>query len=198
MNLLRYHLIPADELLTRLQQTQLMGHQHPFIYRNAQLSLHSQVDPNSLTPAQRYVLTENCQIIERLYTIFLDHDLDIFSLEGGLWFWLEGQTSPIPLTPPIIEESTTIEGQTVNLISDGMHRVYTAKQLGKPITILQVKNLPPAYPYYAYPLSRGWEEVTVLSEFPTGFVKKYYRETDYKALFRNYNAIFSGIQKQRT
>jgi hypothetical protein len=76
-----------------------------------------------------------------------------------------------------------------------MHRVYTARKLGKPINIILVQNVP--YPYYAFPLSQAWAEVIELQEIPKDFPKKVYRERNYKDLFRNYNEVLSGIQQSR-
>jgi hypothetical protein len=202
MKILKYELIDQQTLLASLQQTRLMGHGQYSIYRNATLSLQEAVDPNILVPAQRYVLESDFRRIESLYKSFLRADIDIFSLTGGLWFWQEESDAgeaegPIPLTPPIVEESFESGGKKIWLISDGMHRVYTARKLGKRINIILVQNVPEIYPYYAYPLTQGWEEVMELTTLPDDFQKKTYREENYKALFRNYNEVLPGIQKQR-
>lgn len=61
-----------------------------------------------------------------------------------------------------------------------------------------VRNVPPEYPYYAYALEKGWGEVEELDELPDNYLKKAYRDPrNYKALFRNFNELFPGIQKQR-
>lgn len=202
MNILNYELIDQPTLLAQLQQTRLMGHGQPLIYANATLSLRAAVNPNLLVPAQRYVLESDFRMIENLYETFLHKSINIFALTGGLQFWREEPETkqpegPIPLTPPIVEESIEAGERTVWLISDGMHRVYTARRLGKPINIILVQNVPATYPYYAYPLSQGWEEVVELETLPEVFHKKTYRELHYKELFRNYNAVLPGIQKQR-
>lgn len=202
MKILKYELINPPSLLASLQQTRLMGHGQHSIYCNATLSLQEAIDPNILVPAQRYVLESDFHRIESLYTSFLQEDMDIFSLTGGLWFWqaesdTEPAEGPIPLTPPIVEESLESDGKKIWLISDGMHRVYTARKLGKRINIILVQNVPAVYPYYAYPLTQGWEKVMELATLPDDFQKKVYREENYKALFRNYNEVLPGIQKQR-
>jgi len=195
MKIVRYDLIPASLLLEKLKKTRLMGHQQALIYEHAQITLQEQVAPGLLIPAQRYVLQAHLQIIENLYAALLSQGLDIFALTGGVWFWYEGGEAPLPLTPPIIEESYEADGRKIWLISDGMHRVYTARKLGKPINVILVQDVP--YPYYAFPLPQAWAEVVELQEIPAAFPKKVYRESNYKDLFRNYNEIFSGIQKSR-
>ena len=84
------------------------------------------------------------------------------------------------------------------LINDGMHRVFAARSLGLPISVIVIRGVSAEYPYYAYPLDGGWPEVTPLAELPDGYQKKTYRQpTNYRALFRDFNALFPGVQKER-
>lgn len=194
---LKYEIIPITQVLSRLRQIRLLGHGQPQIYRDATLEIREQVDPNQLVPAQRYVLTTDFQRIHDLYLLFQQQGIDIFALQDGLLVWYE-EKEPIPLLPPIIEESVSESGEKVLLINDGMHRVYTARQLGKRINIILISQVPTAYPYYAYPLEKGWQDVVELEALTESFVKKYYRDQkNYKALFRDFNALFPNIQKQR-
>nr|VFJ90816.1 MAG: hypothetical protein BECKH772A_GA0070896_100247 [Candidatus Kentron sp. H]VFJ91848.1 MAG: hypothetical protein BECKH772B_GA0070898_100225 [Candidatus Kentron sp. H]VFJ98521.1 MAG: hypothetical protein BECKH772C_GA0070978_100226 [Candidatus Kentron sp. H] len=203
MKILRHQPITRAELLAALGQTRLRGHGEPFLYEHATLSLETALDPDSLVPAQNYVLKEDFQRIEALYRLFLEQGIDIFALDGGLRFWLRDPESgeedgPIPLIPPVVEESLEPDGQTVWLINDGMHRVHEAKRLGQTINIVLARNVPLEYPYYAYAHSEGWRSVEELDELPDGYVKKRYRDPEnYKALFRDFNAVFPGVQKQR-
>jgi hypothetical protein len=203
MKVVRYELIPERELLRLLKQTRLRGHGQPCIYAGASLELVPQVDPDTLVPAQRYVLEEDFWRIEALYRELMSHSVDIFALEGGLLFWAEepetGQIEgPIPLIPPVVEESREEGGEVVALINDGMHRVYAAKRLGRHINVVLARNVPPEFPYYAKPLEDGWSGVEELSALPDNYLKKTYRDPEnYKALFRDFNEHFPGIQKQR-
>lgn len=201
MRLVRYETIPAAELLARLKTTRLRGFGQPQVYETATLTLEPPVETSTLAPAQRYVLRQDLETILSLRRLFADAGVDLFTLTGGLLFWLErdGQEEgPIPLTPPIIEESVEADGRTIRLINDGMHRVTAARRCGSPISIILARNVPREYPYYALPLPGGWDEVTELPEIPDGYVKKAYRDPgNYKALFRDFNAVFDGIQKQR-
>jgi len=202
MKILRYETISEQTLLTGLKKTRLKGYGQPYIYANSTLEIQEGIDPNTLVPAQRYVLESDYDTIKMLYTVFKQHSIDIFALKGGIQFWIKnpdtGEEGPIPLTPPIIEESLESDGKKVRLINDGMHRVYTARKLGKKINVILVQNVPVEYPYYAYPLKNGWADVIELPEIPNTFVKKEYRDKEnYKALFRNFNEVFPNIQKQR-
>jgi hypothetical protein len=202
MHITKYELIPESELLGRLKQTRLKGFDQPQVYRDATLELLDQADPETLTPAQRFVLADGVQLIVDLHSAFAEQGLDIFGLRGGILFWPEGtdteRDAPIPFIPPVVEESFEPDGRTVLLINDGLHRVYAARKLGRRINVVLARNVPREYPYYAYALPDGWASVEELAELQEGYQKKEYRMPDnYKALFRNFNAVFDGIQKQR-
>jgi hypothetical protein len=170
------------------------------VYRDATLSVES-VDTNDLTPAQRYVLADGVQTILEIADAFAALGIDVFALRGALLWWPEGadlNEPPIPFLPPVIEESTEREGQKVLLINDGIHRVYAARKRGRKLNVVLARNVPAEYPYYAYALPEGWNQVEELAELTEGYQKKEYRNPEnYKALFRDFNEIFEGIQKQR-
>ncbi|MBF0147238.1 MAG: hypothetical protein HQL84_13775 [Magnetococcales bacterium] len=204
MNITRIETFDEHELLTRLATTRLRGHGQPLIYANARLELVRKVDPATLFPAQRYVLDQDHHTIRDLYHAFQERGIDLFGLEGGVLFWRAdpeapgGEEGPIPFIPPIVEMSHEPDGRIVPLINDGMHRVYTAMKMGRTLNIVLVHDVPVEYPYYAHALSKGWDEVVALAELPDQFVKKSYRDpVQYKALFRDFNAVFDGIQKER-
>jgi hypothetical protein len=202
MNIARYELLSEDDLLSRIKATRLKGFGQPEVYRDATLEIVEQVDPNTLAPAQNYVLAPSVQTIVSLFHAFTEQGIDIFALRGGLLFWQVDENGeeegPIPLIPPMVEESIEADGRTVRIINDGMHRVYAARELGRSINIVLAHNVPPEYPYYAYALPNGWAEVEKLDEIPDVYQKKAYRNPDdYKALFRNFNEVLPGVQKQR-
>jgi hypothetical protein len=173
-----------DDLLARLRATRLMGHGGARVYEHATLQIQT-FEPLDLTPAQRYVLMPN---VRRLLELRDALDVDIFALDGGLY--LDG----IPLLPPVVERSEEPDGRTVWLINDGIHRVYAAHLAGSPINVVTVEGA--THPYYA--LAASWEAVVELEELPDGFQKKAYRVPEnYKALFRDFNAVFPGVQAER-
>ncbi|MBF0097119.1 MAG: hypothetical protein HQM04_10865 [Magnetococcales bacterium] len=202
LTITRMELIREEPLLQRLRQTRLRGFGQPLVYEQARLQLRREVDPRTLYPAQNYVLQEDHRRLHTLYALFLQQGVNIFALDGALLFWLRHadgeEEGPIPLTPPVVELSQEPDGRTLPLINDGMHRVYTAMRLGLPMHIVQVEGVPPQWPYYAYPLANGWADVQELAQLPADYVKKAYRDPDnYKDLFRDFNGVFPGIQKQR-
>lgn len=201
MNLLRWEVLSTEETLDRFRRTRLRGFDRPYVYEQARLSLVPAVDTDRLAPAQRYVLQADIDSILTLQTLFAREGIDIFALQGAILFWLERdgeEEGPIPLCPPLVEESREAGGHTVWLINDGMHRIAAARSLGRPINVILAEGVPADFPYYAFPLSQGWAEVQLLPDLPEVFEKKAYRDPgNYKALFRDFNEVFPGIQKQR-
>ena len=199
MQILSAEPFTANHLLSALRETRLVGHGGVQLYWDSSLSVSRCVDPDLLAPAQRYVLTPNVEKILELHEAMERMGVDIFDLDGG--FYVATSENPgerVPVLPPIVEESLERGGRTVLLISDGMHRVFAARSAGKPVTVVVVRDVPAQYPYYAYALEEGWRGVRQFTELPDGFQKKEYRRPEgYKALFRDYNGIFPGVQKQR-
>lgn len=202
MKIQTYEFLSETELLSRIKRTRLRGFDGAYVYQDAIVELVEAVDPAVLAPAQRYVLRDGCNVIEDIYQAFLEKSIDVFALRGALLFTPEPENDDkiesIPFTPPIIEVSTEPDGRQVWLINDGIHRVYAAKRLGLPINIVLVRNVPSQYPYYAYALPKGWDDVEELDELPDTYLKKTYRDpNNYKALFRNFNEILPGVQAER-
>jgi hypothetical protein len=199
VRILSYERFSADHLLSQIRTTQLLGYEGAQPYINASLQLSHAVDTDSLTPAQRYVLKPSVDKIIELRDALLEYDVDLFALDGGLYVVTSDYPGEqIPVIPPVVEESREPGGRTVLLINDGMHRVFAARTLGRPISVITARNVPAEYPYYAYALEGGWSQVTQLPELPDTFQKKNYRQPqNYKSLFRDFNAVFPGVQKQR-
>ena len=200
MQITKYDLLAEGELLSRLKRTRLRGFDQAEVYRDATLEV-VEADPESLTPAQRYVLQEGVQAILDVADAFEPRGIDVFALRGALLFWPEGSDPdgpPIPFLPPVIEESIERDGKKILLINDGIHRVYAARKRGRKLSVVLARNVPAEYPYYAYALPDGWAQVDELAELQEGYQKKEYRNPEnYKALFRDFNEIFEGVQKQR-
>jgi hypothetical protein len=199
MKVLEVEQFGRDELLSRLKRTRLHGFGSVALYEHASLSLVERIDPTLLAPAQRYVLRPGVKKILALREALLAHDVDVFELDGGVWIRTSDfPDERIPVIPPIVEESRERDGRSVFVISDGMHRVQASRECGRPINVVMATAVPREYPYYAYSLDEGWDDVIELDELPDGFQKKEYRIPDgYHALFRLYNDVFPGVQKPR-
>jgi hypothetical protein len=178
-----------EELLARVAQVRLRGFDGARPYEGASLELMT-VDPDSLAPAQRYVLRPTVNEILSLREELLGEGLDMFALDGGAY------VRGVPVIPPIVEESVEPDGRTVWIINDGIHRVYAARSLGLPITVVRATGA--SHPYYALALPGGWSEVEEIDELPEVYEKKTYRDpANYKALFREFNEVFPGVQQER-
>ena len=203
MKVIRYLKMTEHELEVQLRQTRLRGHGQPLVYEHCGISIDEAtlIDP-VLVPPQRYVLSGTVRDILALHEQFKRRGEDIFRLRGALFFWLEGMdistVLPIPLLPPIAEESYEKDGKCVMLVNDGMHRVVSAHRIGDRVNTIFITGVPREYPYYAYGFQGGWANVVEFEELPDVFEKKDYRDpTNYKALFRDFNAVFPGVQKTR-
>lgn len=198
MRLLELETFGRDELLARLREVRLVGHGQARPYEHAELTLES-LAPDDLAPAQRYLLSRNVETVLELRAALREHGVDLFALDGGAYVRTEEHPDRwIPVIPPVVEESREADGRTVLLVNDGVHRVYAARSVGEPIAVVVARGVPPEYPYYSYPLEGGWPEVEALPELPEGYRKKAYREPeDHKALYRNFNEVFPGVQEQR-
>jgi hypothetical protein len=188
-----------DELLASLRRTPLRGFDKAELYAEATLELVPAIDTNTLTPAQRYVLEPTVRKLLELREALSGHGIDLFALDGGAYIHTsDDPDETIPIVPPIVEESIEPDGRTVLLVNDGLHRVSAARSLGLPISVVIARGVPSEYPYYAYALPRGWAELEQLEELPDSYKKKEYRLPEsYKALFREFNTVFPGVQKQR-
>jgi hypothetical protein len=178
-----------EELLARLAETRLRGFDGARVYAAATLELVT-VSPEELAPAQRYVLRPTVASIVALRDELLAEGLDMFALDGGAY------VRSVPVIPPIVEESHESDGRIVWIINDGIHRVYAARSLGLPITVVRATGV--SHPYYALALRGGWSEVEELDELPERYEKKTYRDpSNYKSLFREFNDVFPGVQEER-
>lgn len=177
----------AAVLFDRLRKTKLRGHGQPEIYKDAHLGLF-RTRMENLVPPQNYVLRGQLDYIRDLQEdVYNEKDLDLFDLDG--FVIVDG----VPFTPPIVEISRNKAGNSVLLICDGQHRVQAS---GGEITVVIASNLPWQYPYYAWPLENGWDDVEMVDFQPD--VKKEYREPqDHKALYRNFEPQFPGYQPSR-
>ena len=181
-----------DELLTNMRKVSMLTHPDDLPYKKAELStpvLHT----NEIAPAQRYVL--NCEImkVRDLRWSLREMDVDLFKLDGYVTIWLKDYDDPIDVLPPVVEESREADGSVVKILNDGMHRVYLARMERCPIQVVFAKNVPSQYPYYAFPLVNGWDDVEIVEDLPNGYIKKWHRIKNYKSLYRDFNTGFQNV-----
>lgn len=141
--------------------------------------------PHKYLPCQNYVLQKQIDIIKEIdawcHTTINER---INNLQGYLKIHTDqGVTT---FTPPIIEVDHFFN--KVELINDGMHRMYfLMKYTNDPCRLIIVDGA--SCPYYAYPTE--WSKVQVLDNYiPENFKKKEHRIKEYKALYRDFNTVF--------
>ncbi|HEX4466185.1 MAG TPA: hypothetical protein VH025_03285, partial [Solirubrobacteraceae bacterium] len=148
LELLSVERFDGAELLRRLGETRLRGFEGAQPYRQATLELAAAFDPELLAPAQRYVLRPGIERILELRTALLEHDIDVFALDGGVLVRTSAEPDElIPVIPPVVEESREPDGRLVLLINDGIHRVFAARSLGLPVSVVLARGVPAEYPY---------------------------------------------------
>lgn len=202
MKITRIDPIYWDEIEARLRSVRLRGHGQPEVYRGAEICKCS-MRINELAPTQSYVLRDGIDTILGIVDALRRIHLDGFQSGIGMWLWgvyNDGsEFGPVPFLPPIIEESHEPDGVVVSIINDGMHRIVAAWNLYRRyeharIDCIHISGA--SHPYYAFPLKGGWNDVVTVTKRPD--FRKAYREPDnYKALFRDFNSAFPGIQEDR-
>ena len=182
----------VEELIANMRRVGMLTHPEAQLYKDAAIELVS-FHTNEIAPAQRYVLTQEIVKVRDLRWALREHGFDLFKLDGYLTIRLHGYDDPIDVLPPVIEQSAEADGSVVKILNDGMHRVYLARMERAPIQALYVRNVPAEYPYYAFPLVNGWNDVGIAQDLPEGFIKKWHRVKNYKSLYRDFNTAFQNV-----
>jgi len=182
----------VEELISNLRRVSMLKDPEARLYENADIQL-LPIYTDNIAPAQRYVLTKEIIKVRDLRWALQEHGYDLFKLDGYLTIRLEGYDDPIDVLPPVVEQSTEADGNVVMILNDGMHRVYLARMERTPIQCIYVQNIPEQYPYYAYPLVNGWNEVEIVQDLPEGYIKKWHRIKNYKTLYRDFNTGFQNV-----
>src|SRR3990172_6631699 len=178
-----------DKLLRRLRQVTLQGTGEK-IYADCS----AQVRPLPLwniRPAQNYVLRQDLERVRDLRRAVFDFcSADILHLAGFLEVHFAEYLEPVDILPPVVEVHTESDGTRVNLVVDGMHRLYLAWLEWVRPTVVLIQHVP--HLYYAYPL-RGddpWSRVELREDLPENYIKRWHRVTPpkHKDLFRQFDA----------
>jgi hypothetical protein len=192
----------AEELLEKMRQVPLKEQPQIKLYESALISLEL-IHTNCLHPAQNYLWLQELRKVQELRWSLLEHGIDMFRLDGYVTYTVrETDESAITydLYPPVIEESFEADGTLALIINDGMHRVYLARLEWIIPQVVYVRGLPKSYPYYAYPRPQGWEGLDLLADNPDKeqYLKKCHRIRKNKALYRNFQSVFSNVGGSRS
>ncbi|MDR1482828.1 MAG: hypothetical protein LBI74_09395 [Synergistaceae bacterium] len=187
-----------DELIRRLRSVSMLDDATSFPYRDSRIELR-EMPHGELHPAQRYVLSGNVKRLEDLRWLLNDRGFDLFKLDGFLRIWLDDEEAPVDLLPPIVEESRHDGGgRPINIVCDGMHRVYLSYVQWVTPQIVFIRGIPREYPYYAYPLrDSNWGSLEIWDSIPRNAIKKWHRIRDDKRLYRNFNSAFENVGAPR-
>lgn len=174
------------ELIRNLHEISMLKAPEVQPYKDAAIGLEI-MSPNEIAPAQRYVLTDELMKVRDLRWELRDRGIDLFKLDGYVTIMIEGCDDPIDVLPPVVEVSEELDGSLIDILNDGMHRVYLARMERSPIQVVFVSGVPRELPYYAFPLVDGWNGVEIRDSLPEGYVKKWHRIRNHHTLYRNFN-----------
>lgn len=190
----------VEELITRMRRVPLLGNANALPYKDAAISV-EKIHTDFMAPAQHYVLQDNLERQRSLRHELARHGVDPLALNGFIEMDVEGHDQPVGLLPPVIEESIEPNGHVVNLICDGMHRVYLARLEWVIPHVVFVRGIPKDTPYYAYPNVGGWEDVKVVAKLEDDrgekILKKWHRIENDKSLYRDFTGPFSNLSVSR-
>ena len=197
MKITKIEMYPQEELIRRLREVTLTdGVTKPYSESEIIIQNYFYFGWENLKFAQRYVLKSDYKKIEEIYEAIRDFGLHPLSLNTFYEITLDTGVT-FPFIPPIIEW-TPEDGYYV---ADGMHRMdyccrnFNYRDYGGNPNVIIIKN--PSAPYYALPCELNWDTLPMVDERPE--VRKTYRDpNNYKALFRDYNSQFPGIQRDRS
>jgi hypothetical protein len=196
MKITKVEHISSQELINRLRNVTMLKAPHIYPYRDVFISL-ERISTEYLAPPQNYVLVDELKKVRMLKWALEEHGIDLFNINGYVRIWFVGAKAPVDLLPPVVEESIEADGSVVNIINDGMHRLYMAKMERIIPQVIFIRGVAKDLPYYAFPLRDGWDDVVVEDELFEGYLKKWHRRQDYKSLYRNFNSAFDNVGAPR-
>ncbi|MFP4498452.1 MAG: hypothetical protein ACLFQV_09610 [Vulcanimicrobiota bacterium] len=195
MEIIKFEYYNQDLLFENLRKVHLKNQPDKKIYSNSEFELVEKA-PEKMVFPQYYVLEKDLDEITQCRQALLEFGVDIFKLKGFVRVYSfneKGQQQVFDVLPPVMEISEADGG--IPLLNDGMHRVYLAREAGSKINVVLASKVAPDYPYYAFPNREGWNNLQKCKEVPD--IKKNYRQTDYKALFRDFNSAFINVTQPR-
>jgi hypothetical protein len=175
----------SSELEKKLKIVTLYNQVIPgfYPYHQSKFSL-SSVQIDQLYPCSLYILESQLKLLGDLYRSFLGVGADILCLTPGqsiIDYTRHGKDYTI--MPPVVELSEDDGGKLI--ITDGLHRVLIAKELGRQtITAVKIENI--AAPLPVLPIE--WNEIRLCDAVPPTEQKRRFR-------FRSMDEIWSWIKQ---
>lgn len=162
-----------EELQELLRDVRLKGDPSFKIYEHATIEPRN-LPLRELMPLSLYLLNSQLSLQRRMFAHLMNHfHQNLYSLQGFIDY--EHANAYYRMAPPIVE--TRFEptlGKTVHVVIDGLHRLYTAKQLGlSNITVINISDVPERLPPVSLPVS--WRELRVYDAVPHLTEKRRFR-----------------------
>lgn len=189
MKITKITMYPQEELIHRLREVTLTdGVTKP--YANCNIIITTPLSFSDYEYAQNYVLRSDYKKICELSSTLL-HEFHLSLLNCGTLWEISTEEGAFPYIPPIVEVSGSEW-----ILADGMHRMKSFQNnFNHPPYVVVIYD--PSVPYYACSNGLSLKEIPIVETRPE--VRKIYRDPDnYKALFRDYNSQFPGIQRDRS
>jgi hypothetical protein len=159
---------------------------------------HSTISLEDIWFAQYYILREQLLKLRELKWRLEENGIDFFNLDGFVRMTLDNMPSIVDLLPPVIEETITKSGRVINVINDGMHRLYIANLEWTIPRVIYIRGIPKELYYYSHPIPyQDWSKVEILKSISPNFLKKWHRTEQNKKLFRNFNSQFENVGTSR-
>ncbi|NMB40793.1 MAG: hypothetical protein GX996_02525 [Firmicutes bacterium] len=196
MKITKVEMHSEQKLIDRLRKVTLLNNHDFYIYQDALMSL-EKISTDFLSPAQYYVLDSALERVVQLKWELLKNGVNIYELNGYVTLHFEDHMQCIDLLPPVVEESIENNGSVVNLINDGMHRLFMARLDMVVPQVVFIRGVPKQYPYYAYPAPNGWQDAVLVEKVPKNLLKKWHRIESYRDLYRNFNSAFQNVGRPR-
>jgi len=182
-----------QELIDRLRKLTMLEDKETKPYEKTFISMEN-ICIDDLFPPQRYVLKSELMKVRELKWRLEEQEIDIFNLNGFIRVKLDGNREPIDLLPPVVEEVIERNGRIVNIINDGMHRIYLAYLEWVIPQVVFIRGLPKNLLYYAFPIpDKDWTKIELRDDIPKNFIKKWHRIEKNKELYRNFNSTFMNV-----
>ena len=179
-----------EETIQRIRGVNMLCDTTQYPYKDAVITI-EKMNPRYLHPTQRYLLRNNLETIRSMSWEISAKGHPLADLRGALTLQT-GEDATTDLLPPIVEEFFA-DNRCFHVICDGMHRSYLSMMGHCHPNVIFIRGIPKDLAYYAYPLVRGWKDVTIMNLVTEGFIKKWHRVDDNKKLYRDFNSVFSNV-----
>lgn len=170
-----------SEVERRLRSTPLKDNGVPGFspYHSSKITLEL-IDVNQLHPCSLYALSSQLNILRELRRLFLQKGLDILNLTSDRTFITYNcGGKDYVISPPVIEVSE--EDGSILVITDGLHRIFIAKELGL-ATIRAIKIENTAAPLPVLPVD--WSEIKLCDVVPPTEQKRKFRFAGMKEIWQ--------------